>query len=196
MARLMGPVLSFRGRESNKWNVSAIVVTDNDSPTFEVAGLKAHQINHTALWTLGEKTVHRFLFSVAVQPATFQYKVDNDFFEVALPGKESPRMAYASCNGFSDPKYMKLVDRKNKLWETMWERHQKEPYHPLLLGGDQVYADPIWEVCAPIKAWSQLPYADSIAAPFASWSDPTRRGCSALTGTIYRVWDRRRDWVI
>ncbi len=77
-------------------------------------------------------------------------------------------MAYASCNGFSDPKYMKLVDRKNKLWETMWERHQKAPYHLLLLGGDQVYADPIWEACALVKAWNQLPYADGIAAQFTA----------------------------
>ena len=65
-------------------------------------------------------------------------------------------MAYASCNGFSSPKYMKGVDNRNIMWERMRDKHAGEPYHLLLLGGDQVYADPIWDSTKAIRAWYKL----------------------------------------
>jgi hypothetical protein len=168
MTRLMGPILSFRGSEKGKWQLSAVVVTDGDPPEFAIDGTNPADISHDVLWSRPEGNVHRFLFSfdLGAGESTSSYKVDGEKFEVALPGKGNPRMAYASCNGFSHPKYMKHVDRKNRLWEQMDEKHGIKPYHLLLLGGDQVYADPIWEAVASIKQWNHLPDKAAYASPF------------------------------
>ena len=35
--------------------------------------------------------------------------------------------------------------------------HAKNLYHVLIMGGDQVYADQIWEKCPAIKEWVETP---------------------------------------
>ncbi len=84
------------------------------------------------------------------------------------PRGQAPRMAYASCNGFSDPKLMKGVKRANDRWEHMASLHREDPYHLLLLGGDQVYADQIWEerTAPSLTRWLHMPEEDRITAPF------------------------------
>lgn len=175
MTVLMGPALSFRGVEKG-WRLSAIVVTDGPVPAFGCRPSTA--VTHDVVWQVAGKTAHRFQFKLPLKagPSSASYQVDAETFDVALPGKRSPRMAYGSCNGFSDPKYMKRVDRKNRLWEQMREKHEQSPYHILLLGGDQVYADPIWEAVPSIKQWNQLDDAGAYAAPFtATMQDEVER---------------------
>ena len=65
-----------------------------------------------------------------------------------------PRMAYASCNGLSDPQLAHDVSALDALWHVLVGRHEQTlapdpdpaaPYHLLLLGGDQIYADPLFQ---------------------------------------------------
>ena len=74
----------------------------------------------------------------------------------AAAGK--PRMAFVSCNGFSSAGEIKKVKDKNHLWTHMAALHAKNPYNVLVMGGDQVYADPIWEACPAIKDWVETPF--------------------------------------
>ena len=67
---------------------------------------------------------------------------------------ERPRMAYGSCNGFSTMKLAKAQKEPFALWRELGEAHAQAPYHLLMLGGDQVYADSMWERIDELVEWS------------------------------------------
>jgi len=91
-------------------------------------------------------------------------------------------MAYVSCNGFSDASGMrKLVKPENAVWADLLgnhDRHLRGPefrldkeqlwheartqdqglqrFHLMLMGGDQLYFDSIWEDLPKLKHWVGL----------------------------------------
>jgi len=174
MSVLMGPVLSFRGCEDGNWNLSAVIVTNDPPGNLTTA---AGSVPAELLWQQKKGSAHRYIFSFPMTnaPTTGSYTIAGATFEVAIPATATaPRMAYASCNGFSSLKLMKLVDDNNYLWTTMARKHglppvqgaaaqdangpevkTAKPYHLLLLGGDQVYADSLWETVPAMKAWAE-----------------------------------------
>ncbi|HEY1057977.1 MAG TPA: alkaline phosphatase D family protein [Limnobacter sp.] len=88
--------------------------------------------------------------------ATSQQGLSHWVFEV--PGSsQAPRLAYASCNGFSDAKLMKNTAQPFALWAKLLQDHGQQPFHLLLMGGDQVYADSLWGSVPLLKRWSALP---------------------------------------
>jgi hypothetical protein len=183
MALKMGPVLSFRGYDpaTQRWNLTALVVADAAPADLAVpgeAGIKAEP-----LWKVGSRTAYRYSFSfpVQAQASTGSYKVFGKSYDVAIPAAGvSPAMAYASCNGFSSEKLKKNITDKYCLWRVMaykhglplapndssspgkvWPKVEKPaPYHLLLLGGDQVYADGMWEIEGPMKEWLALSWQE------------------------------------
>ena len=174
MKILMGPVLSFRGYDAdeNRWKLSALVVTQDGAPgdIHFTGDVHVPAAQPTLLWQLGRNAAYRFTFDapLADTPTTLTYSpFDQTYFDIALPARgEAPFMAYASCNGFSSQKVMKGVAVKNQMWIEMAAHHDQTPYHLMLLGGDQVYADSIWEVVSSIKAWNKLPNAKANKATF------------------------------
>lgn len=94
----------------------------------------------------------------------------------------APRMAYVSCNGCSDASGMrKLVRPENAIWEDLLANHDRrlraedylldkeqlwhetrthdkdlQRFHLLLMGGDQIYFDSIWEDLKTLKQWVGL----------------------------------------
>ena len=142
----MGPALSFNGIEQGVWKLSAVIVTDDEPPGLTWNAPRPSTAQPELLWQINKRKVYRYRFSMPLQPApaTFTYAIDGQSYDVAVPAAgQSPRMAYASCNGFSSPKYMKGIDNKNAVWEKMKAKHAEEPYQLLLFGGDQVYANSI-----------------------------------------------------
>ena len=162
MKILMGPVLSFKGydKANNRWKLSALVVTNSAQPSgiFFTNGANVSPPAHKLLWQNGSKFAHCFTFDTPLQgnPSTLTYSVENSIYhDIHLPAQDdAPNMSYASCNGFSSQKVMKGVEVKNQMWLEMADRHDAKPIHLMLLGGDQVYADSIWEVVPSIKAWN------------------------------------------
>ena len=174
MKILMGPVLSFRGYDAatNGWKLSALMVTKNGPPgdIFFTGDVHVPPASATLVWQLGDRAAYSFSFDapLADTPTTLTYSPSEDtYFDVHLPPRgQAPNMAYASCNGFSSQKVMKGVEVKNKMWLEMAGRHDQAPYHLMLLGGDQVYADSVWEVVPSIKTWNALPNAKANKATF------------------------------
>ncbi|HRI39942.1 MAG TPA: hypothetical protein PLO50_15410, partial [Nitrospira sp.] len=84
-----------------------------------------------------------------------------------VPGtSEQPRIAYASCNGFSDPDAITKLEKPYGMWKALRDSHEKEPFTLFLMGGDQIYADEIWhsEKRVPsIVEWTSLPRANRIS---------------------------------
>ena len=171
MKILMGPVLSLRHADAEHWHVSALVVTAKtpapESLGFECVGSRddaAMQAPAKELWVQGNQAVYRYDMRIrrdADRPARVEYGFAGtprawSFHVPAAAGK--PRMAFASCNGFSSPGEIKKVKDKNGLWRHMAALHAKNPYHVLIMGGDQVYADQIWEACPAVREWVETPF--------------------------------------
>jgi PhoD related phosphatase len=177
----LGPVLKFLGCQDGVWGVSALVVTDQAdaqpvlmlSGSSPIAALRLADLPHTA------SAAWRFDFGIAqiAQRQTVSYTLDGTLYTLQVPSKDAPpNMAYASCNGFSDPKLMKQVKEKNALWARMLRLHAGAdtirgrafgPWELLLLGGDQVYSDSIWVDVPELAAWCDLAYDQRLAYAFS-----------------------------
>lgn len=180
MPTLMGPVLSFRGCSDGNWRLTAIVVFGGAPEKILVDGT---EVATDIILETENGTVHRFDISKKLkkEPQSIPYSVGGQAFEIAVPGAgQAPTIAYTSCNGFSSLKLMKGVKDKNALWKVMARRHgvpgvahesgmpetaPTAPYHLLLQGGDQVYADAMWETVASMKAWNEAAWSEGNAAP-------------------------------
>lgn len=174
MSLLLGPILQFRGIQQGNYSVSALVVTPNDSaPSVNApAPLRAKPPLAIADVPLlaPQYRVWRVLLAVPQSAVDAHYRFTIDgveaSFTVPAAGR-SPRLAYASCNGFSDPKYMEKVDVNNERWNDMDSAHRANPYHLLLMGGDQVYSDELRSTVPSLKAWFQKSFAERAKAAFS-----------------------------
>lgn len=81
-------------------------------------------------------------------------------FEFYIPATtENAQIGYASCNGFSSLKIMKDTPQPYKMWDKLLETHSKESseFALLVMGGDQVYADGIWQAIPELTKFSEMP---------------------------------------
>ncbi|MBO9548073.1 alkaline phosphatase D family protein [Pseudomonas sp.] len=169
MQTLLGPVLQFRGISNAVYNVSALIVLDKadaDPVATVVSGAKAGSVTAIADIPLlaPRYRVWRAEFEIK-QKLGKEITVEITFggaraIFVVPPEGQPPRMAYASCNGFSDPKLMEKVDKNNERWDDMASAHKVNPYHVLLMGGDQVYSDEMRGRAPLMKEWFRLSFKE------------------------------------
>lgn len=195
---LIGPVLSFRGvGAGGLWQVTALVglKEEADIPMFEVDGRQC-EIPRELLVFRGERYVRYDLScKVGKSERTVSYGITGCLhWTMTVPGRHfAPRMAYVSCNGFSDPSVMrKLVRQSDAVWEDLLYSHDRDMrlrqgpratklldkeqlwheqrihekglqrFHLMLMGGDQIYFDSIWEDIPQLKAWVALPREEQL----------------------------------
>lgn len=173
MARLLGPVLSFRGCDNNTWKLTAIAVSKNGQPVLSV---NQNPVAAEVIWNHPRGNVYRYTFAFPMSDAAsvHTYTLDGDAFDVAVPAKgQSPTMAYMSCSGYSSAALAKNDPDKYRLWRALARKHGLDvplsqaqpgdktiqfleaitPYHLLLLGGDQVYADAMKDSVPSMRNW-------------------------------------------
>ncbi|MEH6405235.1 MAG: alkaline phosphatase D family protein [Sneathiella sp.] len=157
----MGPVLSLRKSDASEWHVSALIIIDKGTHyPLGIVSSDAAISQPTVLMEHKKEAVLRYDITVARKPhpVNVTYAIGAGTWKFVVPAIGcSPKMAFVSCNGFSDPKAMKNVEEKNALWTHMGTLHKKPDgeYNLLIMGGDQVYADQIWNT-AELKKWSDL----------------------------------------
>lgn len=185
MEIVLGPILRFGGASDvveggeRLWNVSVLVVVRGATPpTLDVdvdvdsvgaaggPGLLGKVGAPTRIWASRGAIAYRFDLSIRRKPEdcgyVYRVRPGNGESRFVVPGTSSrARMAYASCNGFSSMKLMKSIDQKNALWADMLEKHRLAPHHLLLLGGDQIYADAMWETVQGLEEWNHLPFDEA-----------------------------------
>ncbi len=215
MAVALGPILKFCGVDDDAWSVSALLVcrAGEAAPVVHMYdGDKWNEIAARALASRRRKqtdyTVWSYRFQVAQKAAQqdITYRVGPaEYLFTVPPAAGAPTCAYTSCNGFSDAKLMKQVEDKNALWKTMQLRHRERPYHLLLMGGDQIYSDSMWQELRGLKKWAGLSGAERNAAPFPDdlraevdgffldnylerWSQPEVAAMMASVPTVM-MWD-------
>ncbi len=165
---LLGPILGYEWDDSTStsyYTVVARIKKGVGNPAWTLNGETVPLTNisgplhdGSAIWR-GELALKPFDEATG---RTIDYRIkrrDNklanvcgdDHWRFHLPGKPSkkhqPRIAFCSCNGFSDPNAAKGMDPL-ALWkhfESLNQNHGAEgaPYSLLLMGGDQLYCDNI-----------------------------------------------------
>jgi len=163
----LGPILGIE--EDYKYTVIMLLPTDLGSAN--VGDLKlvlvARGIKVSVPPTTVENTLRHklFRFEFDVDPApdteTVQYTVELSAVPIedatgaskwnfVVPGKEViPKVGFASCNGDHKLLPPEMDPSEFIMWEKLLDAHHQEDlaysFHCLLLCGDQVYADPIWD---------------------------------------------------
>ncbi|MDP3702663.1 MAG: alkaline phosphatase D family protein [Hylemonella sp.] len=190
----LGPVLQFLGCDQGQWRVSVLWVQDGTdaAPVLSAGGRPVQAMQAPVPGS--RCTAWRFEFAVA-QTAVAQdvaYSIGGESHGLCVPARDAlPALAYASCNGFSDPTLMKKVREPNALWARLGRLHAVQdrvdsqsygPLHLLLLGGDQVYSDAMWAVIPELKAWCALPRDKRWKAAFTA---TLRRKVEAYFSSLY-----------
>ena len=147
----VGPLLYLHGLGQGRLQLAIVLIRplDEASPSVTVEG---ETIAAQRLYQPPGLSVLRYQFSL---PATTggSYCVNEETFEVAGVPEGDLRLAYVSCNGQEEGDFDRSADERNPMWQRLAEQHAEEPYHLLLQGGDQLYADEMLEVHPVVQAW-------------------------------------------
>lgn len=176
MKILLGPILGYE--QNDLYTVCFLSDQVDSFPELNIAGdtIPFMQLTQTPSGIFWRAT-YRASASSNGTPCHYAIKVDGtrivdqfgrNAWSFYVPGvKEEPKIAYASCNGFSSAKLARDTATPYLLWKKMNAEHGKRPYSLLLMGGDQIYADGLWEnsLTPTINQWSQWPRAKQQAYP-------------------------------
>jgi hypothetical protein len=225
---VMGPVLSFRGLAGayrDQWRVTALIAVgvqaqepelyvDDDTSRGEPVELARNA------------SIKLLRYDLSVTLADAERRVRYGFgsrqrWQFIVPARElAPRIAYVSCNGFSDPDAVrKLKTPLNAVWDDLLCNHDAafrpddyapdkeqrwheerihgkglQRFHLLAMGGDQIYFDTIWqerETLRELCDWTELPLAEQIRY---QPSEQLKRGIADYYFRLYlERWAARND---
>lgn len=172
---LLGPVLHFRGEQGDRWRLSALFVIEGeaepDDLSVEGVGLPVPP-RHVAAWR--GRHLWRFDFAVprtlSDREAAYGFQESAQRWRLAVPARTAtPRLAYTACNGSEDEREGEHGgDRRNALWSDLAAQHERTPFHLLLQGGDQLYADSVWRDCPTLAAWQRRKAPARYSRPFTA----------------------------
>lgn len=169
---LLGPILHFRGEQGDRWRVSALFLIEGDEEPHDltVDGVRL-KVPPRHIYTQGVRHIWRFDFAVPRGETDIRtgYGFENgERWYFTAPAKGAlPRLAYTACNGVEDEAEIRKHEApRNARWAHLNGSHRSQPYHLLLQGGDQLYADALWRDYAPLRAWRDLPVRDRGTVPF------------------------------
>lgn len=120
-----------------------------------------------------ESTPHGDFWSFTINAAAQDtdtrktYTINGKTYNFTLPAKSAKtlRVAYASCNGSeADSPQKPPFPGRNALWEHLEQTHAQSPFHLLIQGGDQLYADSVWRDIPFLARWKTLPRAEQYTA--------------------------------
>ncbi|MGM0561404.1 MAG: alkaline phosphatase D family protein [Pseudomonadota bacterium] len=144
--RRLGPVLYFRGADNAEWLVRALIGLEEgvDPPA---AGTDLQEAQAFRLGSRLGVTIWAYdlAFPRAVADHEAAYQIGNASWIVAVPGRDRGlHIAFTACNGSEAGDLDHPVAGRNHLWDRLQDAHRVTSFHLLLQGGDQLYADPVW----------------------------------------------------
>ena len=169
----IGPILRFEGTGKGAVHF-AVTRTGSEQPVavrVRAGHGDAGRWDEHGFGPIGSLAGTRFWtcrFAVPEVTDTFEIDAGEGPAIVRVSRPDGPlRVAFASCNGAEDPLTMTgLPGGRDAMWRRLAERHADAPFHLLVLGGDQIYADGLWDL-PTMRAWSALRRSSRLAAPFS-----------------------------
>jgi len=157
MALLLGPVLLFRGARDRSLDLSALAgVAGEDAPPPLGAGEEL--VPPRRLAGRCGRSLWRYDFSLPRgDERSSEYRIGQRSWRVHLPTDDGPlRLAFTACNGSEQGNAWESLQARNERWLHLAAVHAERPFHLLLQGGDQLYADQIWHDVPALAAWKRL----------------------------------------
>jgi PhoD related phosphatase len=163
-------VLCFRGLHERCWRLSTLLVLDGDGPppSLDLAGGERPIVASRLAGRCG-RSLWRYDFDLPLAEAerTVEYRIGGQSWRIHLPAlRGSLRIAFTACNGKENERTGRAGPDRNRLWRQLHAEHARAPFHLLLHGGDQLYADSLWQEVPALAAWRRLPARRRLAAPF------------------------------
>ena len=164
-----GPILRWRGEKDGTAVIEVTAIGDRPAPL--AAEPPARASGGGAFARIGSLAGTAFWSARLEVPAATRgevhFRLEGVRHIVHLPGMGGAlRFAFASCNGAeSDAAADAAPGGRGRLWAGLASVHDTDPFHLLVLGGDQIYADALWDLPS-MRAWSALPRRSRHAAPF------------------------------
>jgi len=156
---MIGPILYFRGLEGEHCLLSALLVLPEsvEPPTLSAHGNTIHaEPLHQRLGAM----VWRYRFRLPCQAGGSHYRLAGNCYTVHPPvPDETLRIAFTACNGRESDQPGDDDPTRNANWRQLYQEHQQSPFQLLLQGGDQLYADQVWELSS-IKNWLERSRSD------------------------------------
>jgi PhoD related phosphatase len=166
MALVPGPVLIFRGARDRSFDLSALlgVAAEDPPPPLEAGN---ERVPPRRLAGRRGCSLWRYDFSLRQGAGRSDYRIGRRRWRVHLPsGDGSLRIAFTACNGSEQGNAWESLQTRNERWLHLAAVHAERPFHLLLQGGDQLYADPIWHEVPALAAWQRLPWRQRRKTPF------------------------------
>lgn len=191
MTRVCGPILGWRGQDGQAWRVSVMVAHRGDEVPAELSYATGNGAGTSAalapIGSLGSINVFLAELNLPLgateQAVTYGFTGEERRWRFTLPALGlPPRVAYASCNGFSLPGDMKKIADKNALWRDVAGEHARQPFHFLLLGGDQIYSDQLWDTIPELSRFNERPREERARRPASA---ALRRAVERFYGDLY-----------
>ncbi len=160
----LGPILIFVSADAATWHCRAVYVfrdVAGAAPQLQYGDSGGNRVVDGALiFATGEDEVWAYEMPLT-RESEDQKRAYNlagqavNFLTVPAQGN-TPHSAYASCCGFDDWRNKRKLDHNKRdpwgRWVDLKTVHDGNPFHLLLLGGDQVYVDSIWDK-GSLKEW-------------------------------------------
>ncbi|MBC08349.1 alkaline phosphatase D family protein [Thalassospira sp.] len=163
---LFGPFLFARGADEKTTRLAALVVADS---TQDIPEFKANDSDIVAPVKLAElfgRTYWRFEFDLPANTKA-SYSFGSETYEVCTDLGRDLRIGFVSCNGQEDGDLDRPLEDRNVLWTDLGREHAKQAFSLLLHGGDQIYADGVWECHPDIIAWDKAGRSARMATAFS-----------------------------
>jgi phosphodiesterase/alkaline phosphatase D-like protein len=185
---LMGPVLYFCGMSAGRCYLAALVVTTQHASPGDLRVEDGGQSSPEVLATHRDLVVWRYAFSVPTgqQEAGVAYHIGAQTWVIYPPPNDRLRLAFTACNGSEDDALALGDPRRNERWLHLAHEHAASPFHLLVQGGDQLYADPLWEAVPYLAEWSRQKWQARLQAPFPP--DAAEVVADFYFNRYYRLW--------
>ncbi|WP_336079678.1 alkaline phosphatase D family protein [Thalassospira sp. CH_XMU1448-2] len=162
---LFGPFLFARGGTGQISRIAALVVAPEglDIPEFRTDS--GQPVLPELLATLYGRCYWRFEFELPANAGAC-YHFGSETYSVCTDFTGDLRIGFVSCNGQEDGDLDRPLEDRNALWIDLARQHQDRPFALLLHGGDQIYADGVWECHPGIIAWDKARRRQKLATAF------------------------------
>lgn len=164
---LPGPILYYRGMDGAAVRLAITVMLPEGEAPPPLRIEDAATAGPVCLAARCRRRLWRYKATVTAGRAV-RYAVGSRAGRIDVaPIGEPLRLAYTSCNGWEDEARDPQPEvRRNALWRCLAVEHAVRPFHLLLQGGDQLYADDVWAAVPELAAWARLGWSRRLAAPF------------------------------